>query len=234
MHSMGEFITEQKFINYDLPTFEGMLPSIEDLHLEEVGQQGNLKQWRVKMAGGLNLPLGYLTARQIKKILILRFYRMEWERPISNREDGIITDYQARLEEEGWIRVGETEAWNYIMIEKITNAIKQDREYINEKITETLKPFIPLPLRGKLIGFSEWLGQLIITMLSEEAIDRDCEVDSGISEILKVLSGKEITSNNSLITFGEGNQFNKVSIGDVASGNIIKINITNIIHPTTT
>lgn len=224
---MGALITEQKIANYDMLTFEGMLLSIENIQVEEVGQQGNLKQWRVKMAGEWNLPLGYVTARQIGRVLILRFYRMEWERQENYSENEDITKYYAQLNEEGWIRVGHTDAWNNIMIEEISNAVRQELEYINEQIKNSLELLVPLHLKNNLGTFSEWLGRIVQLALSKDESNQNYEVDNNIFELLQALTGRQIGLGGSTITFGEGNQIGDVKIGDIASGHIIKITIHN-------
>src|SRR5258706_3227267 len=127
MHEMGEFISEHRIPKYSRDAFEGMLGSLDDLNCERFGEQGSLVQWRVSRKTW-ELRLGYMTARQLGKHLIIRFYRMEWDTP---RPDESISPelISSELSNEGeeWILVGRTGIWSEMMVDKISGAIESDQ-----------------------------------------------------------------------------------------------------------
>ena len=101
-------------------TFEGMLPGIDDLNCERVGEQGSLIQWKVSFKV-LDLPLGYMTARSVRQQLIIRFYRMEWDQQQPR------APLPPELEPgEGWILMERTAPWSEIMADKIITAVEAD------------------------------------------------------------------------------------------------------------
>lgn len=92
---------------------------------------------------------------------------------------------------------------------------------IPEELKRNIKRILPEALGER----SDNLVSLLRSILNKQDIDIDEKDINNLTEVLKFLSGHSVATSQSVISFGTGNNIGDISIGDVASGSIIKINI---------
>jgi len=80
-------------------------------------------------------------------------------------------------------------------------------------------------LPQELASSSRTLARLLTTVLTKEVPHEICTNQQEIKFLLKWLNGRTLTASHSLVSFGDGNNIGNVSMGDIAGGNIIKVNL---------
>lgn len=69
------------------------------------------------------------------------------------------------------------------------------------------------------------LAYVLRKILAKQSVKINPDSKNNLLEILQHLSGHNIATSDAIISFGTGNNLGDISIGDIAGGNIIKINI---------
>lgn len=77
------------------------------------------------------------------------------------------------------------------------------------------------------------LARLIRTASESGSSRQDLQVlaEPGLAPLLRTLAGRQLAVEHSLITFGANNQFGDISIGQIAGGDIVTINVTLVQRP---
>lgn len=88
-------------------------------------------------------------------------------------------------------------------------------------IAQALKNALP----GELAAESDALAAALMNVLSEPAARATIPQSQHIVQLIQLLSGRNLTTPQAVLAFGENNTLGDVTIGDVAGGNITTIHM---------
>ncbi|GAB4423315.1 MAG: hypothetical protein OHK0015_00760 [Chloroflexi bacterium OHK40] len=94
------------------------------------------------------------------------------------------------------------------------------------RLAEALAPALPEELRGAAPGLAALLGELAGGRLAPEAAGAALAADPRLKAALRALAGREVADGGALVSFGTGNQFGDVTIGDVVGGDKLVVSIS--------
>jgi tetratricopeptide (TPR) repeat protein len=93
----------------------------------------------------------------------------------------------------------------------------------NNELEAQLRLALPAELHGAIPALARALVGALDSSLGPEAVERSL-ADADVAKALHALVGKQLRTDTALINFGTNNEMGQISIGDVAGGNIVKIN----------
>lgn len=94
-------------------------------------------------------------------------------------------------------------------------------------IEKALKQVLPKNTSALIPELAELLTQAANNDLSPEEFQEAFINNNEVQKLIKALSGKSISSENTVISFGRENQFGDVTVRDVAAGNIIHLTMNS-------
>lgn len=92
-------------------------------------------------------------------------------------------------------------------------------------IETTLQAALPAHLSGAAPELARLLNELAEHQLSTKDAQRQVAASGGLRDALEVLAGQTLSVSNAAISFGAGTQTGDITIGDVAGGDLIKVNL---------
>jgi len=90
-----------------------------------------------------------------------------------------------------------------------------------EELAKVLKRLLPEDLAQKSDELVDVLSDIIINNNSTASKEQETH----LMGVLQFLSGRSIATSHSVVSFGSNNSIGDIAIGDIAGGNIIKINL---------
>lgn len=94
-----------------------------------------------------------------------------------------------------------------------------------EQIVNALRQALPESFHLQVEGFARLLSEILQQHISSDEAREVFETDEAMSDVLSSLSGQQIHTDTSVISIERGGSLGDMSMGDVAQGNIIKLNI---------
>jgi tetratricopeptide (TPR) repeat protein len=91
-----------------------------------------------------------------------------------------------------------------------------------DELKDILRPILPPTLQGQAGALAQLLSDVANGAQSPETAQNQLG-EPALAETLHALAGQKLSSNQTLLHFGAGNEIGQVSIGDIAGGHMIKI-----------
>ena len=77
------------------------------------------------------------------------------------------------------------------------------------------------------------LARLVVQATDSQQHNAQIDASALLAPLLQQLRGERVQAGDALVTFGNGNQFNDITIGDVAGGDLVKLHVTFQDNPRT-
>jgi len=110
------------------------------------------------------------------------------------------------------------------------NRLRKNKK-VNEKIIRTqrlansIRGNLPTSLKSNADELAGFLIDIEDKQFSQEQIQHQIQSNPLLEELIRVLSEQKNTTKDTLVQFGENNQFGDISIRDIVQGSIINLNL---------